>query len=160
MKKIKKALRSLQRQIEANVRNDKYQKNMDLHEEDDVGFDKLVHTQRNSRNKHTSSLIHDGNTYTTDTGVRSAWADYFEDLATPKEGNKHFVDNLLNNTESDIHNITEIFKEHRERKIETVNKKEVSELIASLKNGKSPDEDSLAADNLSMEVIHYIHVPS
>ena len=65
---------------------------MDLQEGHDVGFYKLAYSQRIGRNKHTQSLINDGNTYTTDTEVPSACADYFEDLATPNKGNKHFVD--------------------------------------------------------------------
>ena len=74
---------------------------MDLHEGNDVGFFKLVRNQREHRDNSTQSLFVKGKASDSENSIRSAWADYFEDLASPTN-NEHFDSNFYKVVENDI----------------------------------------------------------
>ena len=56
---------------------------MDLHENNHDGFYRLVRRQRDPKNSSASSFNFEGKMLYEESEIREAWADYFEELATP-----------------------------------------------------------------------------
>ncbi|VDI05596.1 Hypothetical predicted protein [Mytilus galloprovincialis] len=85
LKISKKVLRSTQRKSAAQKRNEKYERIMELNENDSEGFYQLIRKQRDPGNTCASAFIFKEEIINTDPEIREAWADYFYDLATPSE---------------------------------------------------------------------------
>ena len=145
-KKYKKQLRSLQRRLEATIRNDKYQKIMELNENNDAEFFRLVRQQRDTSNSICSSLNFNNVTLNDDVEVREAWADYFEDLSTPTD-HENFDNTHKTNVMNDLENLTNLYCDYNENNISDVTEDEVRKTISSFKNRKSPDEENIAAEH-------------
>ncbi|CAG2198388.1 unnamed protein product [Mytilus edulis] len=143
----KKKLRSMQRQLEASLRINKYQKIMELHEGNDAGFYSLVRKQRNPANTTTTSLTFNDISLNNDNLIRDAWMDYFQDLASPMDS-ENFDKEHFSLVENDIKHLTKTFTENKIENISPVTEVEMKSILASMKNNKSADEENIAAEHL------------
>jgi hypothetical protein len=123
----------------AKQRQEKFQKIMDLHENNRDGFYCLVRRQRDPKNSSASSFNFEGNMLYGESEIREAWADYFEELATPVNHANYDQDHKLI-VEKDVRNLHNLFTDGKIENIEPVTEELVEETILSFKNGKSPDE--------------------
>ncbi|XP_033728127.1 uncharacterized protein LOC117317427 [Pecten maximus] len=142
-----KKLRSLQRQLEAANRTDRYKQLMDLDERNRTEFYQLIKQQRNPANIATSTLLYKTKLYNDDNSICNAWADYFEELSTPISHSDFDSDHedLVTN---DIETLTTMFENHNVKNLPTITLEEVSNTIMSFKNGKSPDQEGISAEHL------------
>ena len=79
--------------------------------------------------------------------IREAWADYFEELATPVNHENYDQAHKLI-VEKDVRNLHNLFTDGKIENIEPVTEEVVEEIILSFKNGKSPDEMHMTAEHL------------
>ncbi|VDI24656.1 Hypothetical predicted protein [Mytilus galloprovincialis] len=149
LKISKKVLRSTQRKSAAQKRNEKYERIMELNENDSEGFYQLIRKQRDPGNTCASAFIFKEEIINTDPEIREAWADYFYDLATPSE-NPNFDPIFKNHVEQDVQNLHKYFLEENQHNIEHVSTDVVEKTILSFKNGKSPDELNISAEHLKI----------
>ncbi|CAC5399462.1 unnamed protein product [Mytilus coruscus] len=147
LRKSKKVLRSTQQKSASQKRNEKYQRIIDLKENDSEGFYQLIRKQRDPGNTCASAFIFKDVIVNTDPEIREAWADYFYDLATPSE-NPNFDPIFKDNVEKDVQNLHEYISEKNQHNIEHESADMVEKTILSLKNGKSPDELNISAEHL------------
>jgi len=113
MREQKKKLRSVQRRLAAAKRDNTYTRIMNLNERNDKQFFALVNRQRSVRSINTPILKIDDKTFNTPVTVLGAWADYFEDLATPPE-QQSFDSTFLTLVNNDVDILTEIFTKDRQ----------------------------------------------
>ena len=147
LKKSKKILRSLQRKEVASQRQEKLKKIMDLHENNHDGFYRLVRKQRDPKNSTASSFNFEGNVLYEESEIREAWADYFEELATPVNHDNYDQAHKLI-VEKDVRDLRNLFTDEKIENIEPVTEQVVEEIILSFKNGESPDEMHMTAEHL------------
>ena len=88
----------------------------------------------------------DDKTFNNPVTVLDAWADYFEDLATPSE-QQSFDSTFLALVNDDVDILTEIFTKNRQP-MQEVTEEELSECISTFKNGKAPDESKITIEHL------------
>ena len=81
-----KRLRSLQRQFEADMRREKFEHIISLHENDTNGFYALVRKQRNLDSVDNIAMNFNDKTAVTESEILSGWSKYVIELATPLEG--------------------------------------------------------------------------
>ncbi|XP_063411607.1 uncharacterized protein LOC134694525 [Mytilus trossulus] len=146
MKVQKKKLRSAQRRLAAEKRENTYTKIMELNENNDKQFFALVNKQRNSRPSTTSILKVNNRLYNNSASILGAWAEYFEDLASPSVQDR-FDSKFFNLVNNDIEILTDIFLSTREP-IQEVTEYELNKCILSFKNGKAPDVDKFTIEHL------------
>ncbi|CAG2237181.1 unnamed protein product [Mytilus edulis] len=146
MKVQKKKLRSAQRRLAAEKRENTYTKIMELNENNDKQFFALVNKQRNARSSTTSILKVNNRLYNNSASILGAWAEYFEDLASPSVQDR-FDSKFFNLVNNDIEILTDIFLSTREP-IQEVTEYELNKCILSFKNGKAPDVDKFTIEHL------------
>ena len=120
---------------------------MDLHENNRDGFYCLVRRQRDPKNSSASSFNFEGNMLYEESEIREAWADYFEELATPVNHANYDQDHKLI-VEKDVRNLHNLFTDGKIENIEPVTEELVEETILSFKNGKSPDKMHITTEHL------------
>ncbi|CAG2220197.1 unnamed protein product [Mytilus edulis] len=82
---MKRELRKLQRQLNAEERHSLYQNIMNAHSGDNATFYKIIRRQRQSGKRLLDCLIIDDVHFDTPDLIREAWTNYFTDLSTPSE---------------------------------------------------------------------------
>ncbi|VDI77462.1 Hypothetical predicted protein [Mytilus galloprovincialis] len=120
---------------------------MELHEGNDAGFYSLVRKQRDPANTTTSSLTFNDISLNNDNLIRDAWMDYFQDLASPMDS-ENFDKEHFSLVENDIKHLTKTFTENKIENISPVTEVEMKNILASMKNNKSADEENIAAEHL------------
>lgn len=143
----KKAFRSEQRKLEASLRNEKYRHIMELNETNDKDFYKLIRKQREHSESASTAITFDGTIETSNEKIKSGWAQYFEELATPIK-NQNFDENYFINTTLDVQNISNMFRTQSISQIPIFTEETVRKTIRSFKNGKSADEDCITVEHL------------
>jgi hypothetical protein len=88
----------------------------------------------------------DDKTFNNPVTVLGAWADYFEDLATPSK-QQSFDSTFLALVNDDVDILTEIFTKNRQPMHE-VSEEELSKCISTFKNGKAPNESKITIEHL------------
>jgi hypothetical protein len=88
----------------------------------------------------------DDKTFNNPVTLLDAWANYFEDLATPPE-QQSFDSTFLMLVNDDVDILTEIFTKNRQP-MQEVTEEELSECISTFKNGKAPDESKITIEHL------------
>lgn len=93
MREHKRKLRSAQRRLAAEKRDNTYSKIMELNERGDKQWFALVNRQRNVHSTSTSILKFDNSIYNTSESILNVWTEYFSELATPTNS-QQFNDNF------------------------------------------------------------------
>ena len=120
---------------------------MELHENNDNEFFKLVRKQRNINDSKITPMIFNDKVLTEEEQIKEGWAGYFEQLATPLQSD-FFDQEHFDNTNRDITNIHEHAIESPSDSIPLFSSNEVRKTIMSFKNKKSPDEESISAEHM------------
>lgn len=139
-KRDKKFLRSAQRQLQATHRKKRHQEIMDASHENQSLFFKLVKQQRSSGRSNSCELEFSGQMLSGNAAVL-AWAEYFEQLATPKDSPafdaeyKETVNSMYNclhsmyaNNKDNVRHLTTLKEEHIEKLISTMKSNKASDL--------------------------------
>lgn len=149
MKRSKKQLRSVQRQIEAEKRKELHLQIMEADSRDKDLFYKIVNKQRASRAANSQYILFDGQ-MVEGPALLEKWQQYFKNLATPKNDPRYDknhqksveLQNLLrenvlltNRSVVDTHTLE-------------VSEEEVGSIIASLKKGKAQDSNGISAEHI------------
>ena len=92
---------------------------MDLHENNHNGFYRLVRRQRDPKNSSASSFNFEGKMLYEESEIREAWADYFEELATPVNHANYDQDHKLI-VEKNVRNLHNLFTDGKIENIEPV----------------------------------------
>jgi len=121
MREHKRKLRSAQRRLAAEKRDNTYSKIMELNERSDKQFFALVNRRRNVHSTSTSILKFDNIIYNTSESILHVWTDYFSELATPTNS-QQFDNNFFSMVNDDIETLTEHFISNRQ-KIHEISKK-------------------------------------
>jgi hypothetical protein len=142
----KRALRREQRQSHARSRKAKHQEIMDAAHEDQSLFHKLVKKQRSTGNQESSGLEFDGAILPDEEAV-SAWADYFEELATPKEDPAYEEDHRKSMNTM----FNSLQKMYESRTIGSILPKvtvnQIEKLISALKTNKAADMYGITSEH-------------
>ena len=135
-KKSKKALRSTQRQVLAAAREQAFQEIMDAAETDKTLFYKLVKKQRKTDVGSAQQMMFDGE-LVRGPDLPDAWANYFEDLATPTdypEFDKEHYDSVMLQV-----NLTATVNLLTEDLIQQITPSDIHTVVQKLKLGKASD---------------------
>jgi hypothetical protein len=142
-KRSRNKLRSVQRQLAAEARRKEVDEIMNASEGDKPLFYKLVKKQRRTGTNEQAVLFHD-EIYTGDR-LCQAWADYFEQLATPKnlpEFDNDYMDSVI------MRNYILQRRQGDGELVPEITDTLISDYISNLKNAKAPDEFGISSEHL------------
>ena len=145
MMTAKKVLRKAQRQHTSRIHREKMEKIAESCGNDQT-FYKLVRQQRTTSATSTGILKINGAIIDSPEDILTAWATYFEKLATPKSDSS-FNPEYLSDTQADVELIRRVALQEESAEI-PISYKEVRDAISSLKNNKSPDIMGIMAEHL------------
>ena len=146
LKKDKKALRSKQRQLQAEQRRTDQNEIMSASRRDKQLFFKLVRKQRGSSTA-TDHMIFNDEPVSGDK-LMDAWRTYFSNLAIPKN-NPDFDTAHKESVESSIKSIQQIFRRNKDcSQIPDIDQNAVQKNVAKLKNNKACDAYGITGEHL------------
>ena len=143
MKQAKKRLRSMQKSIDAEERNQRHAQIMMASETDQDLFYKLVRQQRGD-GQDTHAVINFKSDPNNNLSQIDNWANYFEDLATPKDLPQFSKDAKASS--SLRHQLLQLLAPKGQAM--TIEPTMVCKHVAALKNNKAPDPFGVAAEHL------------
>jgi hypothetical protein len=144
----KRALRSEQRQLQAKKRKQKHQEIMDAsHDNDQSLFYKLIRQHRSIQHQNSRDIEFNGSLLTENEAV-FAWAEYFEQLATPTDKPDFDAEysTLMESMYLDLHK-TYSGNDSASR-LPTITDTQVAKLVGTLKSNKAADMYGLACEHL------------
>ena len=157
-RKSSRAVRSALRTLNAQRRESKYRRIMVSTHGDQKLFHNLV-KEHQVKSSTTDNMIIDGEISSDPAAIREAWADYYEDLATPKDKPDWSSVDL----EEVKVMVSDIASELRNKpKTTFISTEDVRRSVSKLNKGKAPDlegvraEHLAAADNLMMKNLAHI----
>ena len=153
-KKAKCELRSAIRRSRAISRKRYYDEIMQAESEDQLLFYKLIRNQRSIKSTNTDTLTINGCTRVGDEQVLQGFANYFEDLATPKETCSVDYDEDYKMTAElketilfDLYSNNNRCTTDHVAPIMPLNLSEMKKIVGSCKNGKAQDDTMLTAEH-------------
>ncbi|VDI05821.1 Hypothetical predicted protein [Mytilus galloprovincialis] len=141
---MKRELRKLQRQLNAEERHSLYQNIMDAHSGDNATFYKIIRRQRQSGKRLLDCLIIDDVHFDTPDLIREAWTNYFTDLSTPSE--KPQNQQYRSQVELDRILLQDIL-EHEDEKTIEFDIGTIQKCISKMKTGKATDQFGISAEH-------------
>ena len=148
MKTTKKKLRKLQRQAEARIKENKYNKIMESAEFNQDLFHKLIREQRATSSCYTDLIIVEGETLSEDKDILNGWRHHFQTLATPVESPSYskafgsmvdleclLIEDIITNSANSLSPIDD---------------ESISKAINKLSSGKAPDHLGITAEHLKI----------
>jgi ribosomal protein L31 len=147
MKNAKSNFRKELRRTDARIREEQYTKIMNASSNDNQLFYQLIRNQRTKkREKHTSVLIVNSQTYEGDDEVTKGWAKYFEQLGKPQES-KYFNTEYRDQVTKDV-DLLEAIAHHCKIDPTPFSTKEVADAIKVMTNNKAADSKGIMAEHL------------
>jgi hypothetical protein len=147
MKAAKCSLRQAQRQAAADVRRRKFEDIMEASEYDQAKFFKLIKKQRTIKHKTPTHMEFSGQDLSDDS-ILPAWANYFEQLATPTESGE--AENEFENSIELQLLLIEDIEGQSGVQFPEITPDEIQKAIAQLKNNKAPDELGVTSEHLKL----------
>ncbi|CAG2224179.1 unnamed protein product [Mytilus edulis] len=141
---MKRELRKLQRQLNAEERHSLYQNIMNAHSGDNATFYKIIRRQRQSGKRLLDCLIIDDVHFDTPDLIREAWTNYFTDLSTPSEKPQ----NQLYRSQVELDRILlQDILEHEDEKTIEFDIGTIQKCISKMKTGKATDQFGISAEH-------------
>ena len=149
MKFRKKVLRQPQRSYEAKLNTNRIEQIMEAHSSNQNLFFRLIQSQRNQKVKSTSQIDYMSKTWEC-AKVIEGWAQYFEELAKPKD-HPNFDNNHMLATDLKVELIEQLeFHNTQQKSTQHLQlyKSNIIKVIKTLKNKKAPDKYDFSAEHL------------